>query len=41
MIGRQQLRRFASWLERFPPSLVRLWLLLGIAFGGFLIDGLS
>ena len=39
-IGRERLRRFVDWwFERFSPLGIRLWLLLAIAFGGFLIYG--
>jgi hypothetical protein len=41
-IGRERLRRFVDWwFERFSPLGIRLWLLLAIAFGGFLIYGIS
>ena len=41
-IGRERLRRIMDWfLERFTPSIIRLWLLIGMAFGGFLIYGVS
>ena len=38
--GRQRLRRFiAWWAERFSASIIRLWLLFGLAFGAFLVYG--
>ena len=38
--GRQRLRRFiAWWSERFSASIIRLWLLFGLAFGAFLVYG--
>ena len=40
LLGRERIRRFiAWWSERFSASIVRLWLLFGVAFGGFLIYG--
>ena len=41
-IGRERLRRFTNWwFERFSPPSIRLWLLFAMAFGGFLIYGVS
>lgn len=40
-LGRERLRRVIAWFDRFSPTLVRVWLLLGIAFGGFLIYGVA
>jgi hypothetical protein len=40
IIGRERISRFAGWFDRFSPGFVRLWLLLGLAFGGILIYGL-
>lgn len=41
-IGREGLRRFTNWwFVRFSPSGIRLWLLFAMAFGGFLIYGVS
>jgi hypothetical protein len=41
-IGRDRLRRFVNWwFERFSPQGIRLWLLFALAFGGFLIYGVS
>lgn len=40
-VGRERLRRFIAWFDRFSPTLVRVWLLFGIAFGGFLIYGVA
>lgn len=38
--GRERTRRFiAWWIERSSASVVRLWLLLGVAFGAFLVYG--
>ena len=39
LMGRTRVRRLVGWFERFPPTIVRLWLLFGMAFGGFLIYG--
>ncbi len=40
-MGRERLRRLVAWFERFSPAIIRLWLLFGVAFGGFLIYGIS
>ncbi len=41
-IGRERLRRFTNWwFERFSPPGIRLWVLFAMAFGGFLIYGVS
>ena len=39
-IGRVRLRNLVAWIERFSASAIRVWLLFGMAFGGFLIYGL-
>jgi len=40
LMGRKRVRRFiAWWSERFSAPMVRLWLLFGMAFGGFLVYG--
>jgi len=39
-LGRARMRGFIAWFERFPPTVIRLWLLFGIAFGGFLVFGI-
>jgi len=40
LMGRQRVRRFiAWWSERFSASIIRLWLLFGMAFGAFLVYG--
>jgi hypothetical protein len=40
ILGRERMRRFiAWWSERFSTPIVRLWLLFGVAFGGFLVHG--
>ncbi len=38
-MGRNRVRKLVGWFERFSPAIVRLWLLFGMAFGGFLIYG--
>ncbi len=39
-MGRERLRRFVVWWsERFSARMIRLWLLFGMAFGGFLVYG--
>lgn len=40
MLGRERLRRFTDWwLAQFAPWATRLWLLVALAFGGFLVYG--
>ncbi|MGD8340072.1 MAG: hypothetical protein PVH89_04785 [Gammaproteobacteria bacterium] len=39
LIGPQGMRRVVGWFDRFPPLFVRLWLLLGLGFAGFLVYG--
>ena len=40
LIGRERIRRLLAWLsERFSALIVRLWLLFGMAFAGFLVYG--
>ena len=38
--GRERVRRFMNWwIERFSASINRAWLLIGAAFGAFLVYG--
>lgn len=40
LMGRERIRRLiAWWSERFSAPMIRLWLLFGVAFGGFLVYG--
>ena len=40
LMGRERIRRFLAWFsERFSAPVIRLWLLFGIAFAGFLVYG--
>lgn len=40
LIGRAPVRRLIGWFsEHMSAAMVRVWLLFGIAFGGFLIYG--
>ena len=40
LIGRERIRRLLAWMsERFSAPIVRLWLLFGMAFAGFLVYG--
>ena len=40
IMGRERTRRFLDWwLQRFSGPMIRLWLLFGIAVGGFLVYG--
>ena len=42
LMGRERMRRFIAWFsERFSAPIIRLWLLFGVAFGGFLVYGVS
>ena len=42
LMGRERLRKLVQWfLDRFSPALIRAWLLFAVAFGGFLIYGVS
>ena len=40
IIGRDKLRRFVAWLQRFSQATNRTWLLFGIAFGAFVVYGI-
>ena len=40
LMGRERIRRFVAWWsERFSAQIVRLWLLFGMVFAGFLFYG--
>ena len=40
LMGRERMRRLIAWFsERFSAPIIRLWLLFGVAFGGFLVYG--
>ena len=40
LMGRERIRRFLAWFsERFSAPIIRLWLLFGMAFAGFLVYG--
>ncbi len=39
LMGRARLRKFVAWFERMPQPLIRIWLLLGVAFGALLVYG--
>ena len=42
LLGRQRLRQLVQWfLDRFSPPIIRTWLLFAIAFGCFLVYGVS
>lgn len=42
LMGRDRLRRFTHWwIERFSPAGIRLWVLIALAFGGFLISAFA
>lgn len=40
LLGRERLRKFVAWFEQFSPTIIRVWLLFGIAFGALLIYGI-
>jgi hypothetical protein len=41
LMGRERIRQFITWMsEQFSAPIVRLWLLFGMAFGGFLVYGI-
>lgn len=39
IMGRRHIRRLIAWFDRLSAPMIRLWLLLGLAFGGFLVYG--
>lgn len=41
LVGRARIHGLVTWLERMPPPLVRVWLVLGMAFGAVLVYGVS
>lgn len=41
LVGRERIGRLLSWWEHRSSLAVRLWCLLGVMFGGFLIYGIS
>ena len=41
LIGRERIAALIAWFVRCPAWFIRLWLLFGMAFGGFLIYGLT
>jgi hypothetical protein len=41
VIGRNNIRKLISWFERLARPVIRLWLLFGMAFGGFLVYGVT
>lgn len=40
LMGRGRLRRFVAWFDRLSQTMIRIWLLFGIAFGAFLVYGI-
>ena len=40
-MGRSRIRRLLAFFERLSSLMIRVWLLFGIVFGGFLIYGVS
>jgi len=41
LMGRSRIRELVNWFSRLSPTLIRMWLLSGFAFGGFLIYGVA
>jgi len=39
IVGRTRIQRLIAWLTRLPPALIRVWLIFGLLFGGFLVYG--
>lgn len=39
-VGRDRLSALIAWFEHCSNSLIRLWMVFGVVFGGFLIYGL-
>lgn len=38
-IGMARIKSLIDWMETLPDIAIRLWLVVGIAFGGFLLSG--
>ena len=41
MVGTQRILKLMQWVESWPQLAIRLWCLLGVAFGGFLLWSIS
>jgi len=39
IMGRERINNFLNWLEGRPPLILRLWMVIGAAFGGSIIYG--
>jgi hypothetical protein len=39
VMGRRRMRQLVARFDRLSPGFVRLWLLFGLAFGGFMVYG--
>ena len=37
IVGRDRISRLMAWFEHLPSAIIRLWLMFGLAFSGFLI----
>lgn len=37
LIGRQRISRLMGWFQAKPPVVLRIWLIFGLAFGGFIV----
>lgn len=40
VMGRRNIQKLIAWFEQLPTRMIRVWLLFGMAFGGFLIVGI-
>ncbi len=40
LMGRERLRKFVGWFQKMRTTMIRVWLLFGIAFGAFLVYGI-
>lgn len=41
MVGSQRLLKWVEWVSSWSPSVIRLWCLVGVAFGAFLLWSIS
>lgn len=39
IVGRERIRRVLAWFAQSSAAMIRLWLLFGMAFAGFLVYG--
>jgi hypothetical protein len=41
VMGDQRILKLMEWVGNWRPSMIRLWCLIGVAFGGFLLWSIS